>query len=29
MPSSEGAKDPSYQPNRFNRLFGQIKGVIL
>jgi len=28
-PSSEGAKDPSYQPNRFNRLFGQIKGVIL
>ena len=28
-PSSEGAKEPSYQPNRFNRLFGQIEGVIL
>lgn len=27
--SSDGAKEPSYQPNRFNRLFGQIKGVIL
>lgn len=28
-PASEGAKEPSYQPNRFYRLFGQIKGVIL
>lgn len=27
--SIDGAKEPSYQPNRFNRLFGQIKGVFL
>lgn len=27
--SSEGAKEPSYLPNRFSRLFGQIEGVIL